>query len=119
MSEVGSQSSLYDELHDCAELVDGALTDLRDGISLDSSHFRRELGKLLVGLDNSNWIHTPSRALVVLLGLFKPSDRQVWARVGSAILANTNDDGATTQLEKLASLLEQKQLTVMARIQGL
>jgi hypothetical protein len=119
MSEVGSQSSLYDELHDCAELVDGALTDLMDGVSPDSSSSRRELGTLLVGLGNRNWFHTSSRALAVLLGLFKTSDRQTWSDLGTTLLTDSANDRSVAKLEKLALLLEQEQQTVMARIQQL
>jgi hypothetical protein len=119
MSEVGSQSSLYEELHECAELVDGALSDLKDGVLSDCSVDRQELGKLLIGMGNKNWIHTPSRALVVLLGLFKSSDRQTWAELGSVLVGSAPNDAAVDQLEKLASILEQEQQTVMARIQGL
>ena len=119
MSEIGSQSSFYEELHECAELVDGALTDLKDGVSSDSSVNRRELGKLLIGLGNRNWIHTPSRSFVILLGLFKSSDRQKWADLGFILIGNSANDAIVTQLEKLASMLEQEQQTVMSRIQGL
>jgi len=70
-------------------------------------------------LGQKNWIHTPSRALVVLLGLFKSGDRQTWADLGSVLIGNSLNDTTVNQLEKLASVLEQEQQTVMARIQGL
>lgn len=119
MSEIGSQSTLYDELRDCAELIDGALTDLTGGVSVDSSGFRRELGTLLAGLGNRNWFQTPSRALAVLLGLFKTSDRRTWSDLGTALLTDAPNDRSVAQLERLALLLEQEQQTVMARIQQL
>jgi hypothetical protein len=119
MSEVGSQSKLYEELYECAELVDGALSDLKDRVSPKTSLHRQELGKLLIGLGSRNWIHTPSRALAVLLRLFQSRDRKAWADLGTILVQGGTADGTVSQLEKLAAMLEQEQQTVMARIQGL
>jgi len=119
MSEVGSQSGLYEELHECAELIDGALADLKDGLSCDVSNDCQELSKLLTGLDRRNWIQTPSRTLAILLGLFRASDRQAWALVGTNLMENKASETAMVRLEELAGLLEQEQQSVMARIQGL
>jgi hypothetical protein len=119
MSEVGSQSKLYEELHECAELVDGALSDLKDRVSPTTSLNRQELGKLLIGLGSKNWIHTPSRALAILLRVFKSSDRKVWANLGTILIEGGTADGTVAQLEILAAVLEREQQTVMARIQGL
>lgn len=119
MSDVGSQSGFYEELHECAELIDSVLVELRQGISGIASKECQELGVLLVGLGARNWIQTPSRTFVILAGLFRESDRQEWASVGTSLIHESPDDGTIARLEELAARLEQEQQTVMARIQGL
>lgn len=119
MSEVGSQSGLYEELHECAELIDGVLSDLKDGLACDDSTDCQELGKLLIGLNKRNWTQTPSRTLAILLGLFRATDRQAWALLGTSLIENQASETTMVRLEELAGLLEQEQQSVMARIQGL
>ncbi len=119
MSEVGSQSGLYEELHECAELIDGVLADLKDGLSCEGSNDCQELGNLLIGLNKRNWTQTSSRTFAILLGLFKTTDRHAWALLGTNLLANQMGETTMLRLEELADLLEQEQQSVMARIQGL
>lgn len=119
MSDIGSQSGFYEELHECAELIDSVLAEVREGISGVASKECQDLGLILVGLGARNWSQTSSRTFVILAGLFSESDRQEWASVGTSLINESPDDGAIARLEDLAARLEQEQQTVMARIQGL
>lgn len=118
MSEIGQQLGFYEELYEQAELIDHALQEIKADPS-DKLTKSLELGEMLLRLDSEQWQYSPGRLFVILLREFSRSKRKEWAAVGESLISGTFDEMTVRKLEALASVLEQEQTNVMARVKGL
>lgn len=119
MSEVGLQAGLYEELHEYAELIDGALVELKGSADAGPKHCAEELGAMLVKLKTDEWQVSPARLIVVLLSDFNRLRRLEWAKVGEGLLSGHPSSDVITRLERLAAVLELEQVNVMSRLKDL
>lgn len=119
MSEIGQQLCFYEELYEQAELIDSVLLEIKRNENIQNSSHSQELGKMLIELGSDQWLQSPARLFIVLLRDFTRSKRRKWATVGENLICNKFDADTVKRLEKLASLLEQEQNDVMARVKGL
>jgi len=120
MSEIGLQTGLYEELHEYAELIDGALVEVK-GSSADvgAKSCSEELGAMLLKLKTDEWQISPARLLIVLLSDFSKLRRLEWAKVGEGLLSSPVSAEVITKLEYLATALEAEQVSVMSRLKDL
>lgn len=118
MSEIGQQLEFYEELYEQAELIDKVLLEIKVNRNLQNSSCSDELGQMLIGLSDEEWENSPARLFIILLRDFRRSQRQEWASVGEKLISRCFDGETVNKLEKLASVLEQEQTNVMARIKG-
>lgn len=119
MSEIGQQLGFYEELYEQAELIDNVLLEIKEKQNLHNAIYSGELGEMLVKLGDDEWQQSPARLFIILLRDFSRSKRREWATVGENLIARQFDGDTVQKLEKLASVLEQEQTNVMARVKGL
>jgi hypothetical protein len=119
MSEASLQAGLYEELHEYAELIDGALVELKGSLDTGPKSCSQELGAMLVKLKTDEWQVSPARLLVVLLSDFSKLRRLEWAKVGEGLLSGHPSSDVITRLEGLATVLEEEQVNVMSRMKDL
>lgn len=119
MSEIGQQLGFYEELYEQAELIDNVLLEIKINQSSQQTSSYDELGEMLVKLGGDEWQSSPARLFIILLKDFSRSKRREWAAVGDNLIARKFDGATVQKLEKLASVLEQEQTNVMARVKGL
>lgn len=119
MSEIGQQLGFYEELYEQAELIDNVLLEVKVNQNPQEVNYFNELGEMLVKLGSDEWQHSPARLFIILLRDFSRSKRKEWATVGENLIARKFDGETIQKLEKLASVLEQEQTNVMARVKGL
>lgn len=118
MSEIGQQLEFYEELYEQAELIDKVLLEIKADQSLQNASCSDELGEMLNSLKDEEWENSPARLFVILMRDFRRTQRLEWATVGEKLISRSFDDETITKLEKLASVLEQEQTNIMARIKG-
>lgn len=118
MSEIGQQLGFYEELYEQAELIDKVLLEIKINQNLQNTTHSNELGEMLVSLGDEAWQNSSARLFIILLRDFRRSKRQEWVTVGEKLISRLIDDESVSKLEKLASILEQEQTNVMARIKG-
>ncbi len=119
MSEIGQQLGFYEELYEQAELIDNVLLEIKVNQNSQEANYFNELGEMLVRLGGDQWQSSPARLFVILLRDFSRGKRRGWAAVGENLIARKFDGETVQKLEKLASVLEQEQTNVMARVKGL
>lgn len=119
MSEVGLQAGLYEELHEYAELIDGALVELKCSADAGPMSCAEELGAMLVKLKTDEWQVSPARLIVVILSDFSKLRRLEWAQIGEGLLSGNASLDVITRLENLAAVLELEQVNVMSRLKDL
>lgn len=119
MSEIGQQLGFYEELYEQAELIDNVLLEIKTNQNWQNIIYSEELGKMLIKLGGDEWQHSPARLFIILLRDFSRSKRKEWATVGENLISRQFNGDTVKKLEKLASVLEQEQTNVMARVKGL
>jgi hypothetical protein len=117
MSETGLYSGLYQNLHECAELVDQVLVHLKTGKSLPEDSSRQALGRLLTQLAEEQPDDMPTRLIQLLLRNRRDVSSADLARVGRALNLGDIEVDTINQLEAIAQALEEEQSRAMARIQ--
>lgn len=119
MSEIGQQLGFYEELYEQAELIDNVLLEIKANQNLQNTSHSDELGNMLIKLGGEQWQYSPARLFIILLRDFSRSKRREWATVGENLISRKFSGDTVKKLEKLASVLEQEQTNVMARVKGL
>jgi len=118
MSEIGQQLEFYEELYEQAELIDKVLLEIKINQISQDSDYSGELGGMLISLNDEEWENSPARLFIILMRDFRRVQRLKWATIGEKLISRRFDDETVNKLENLASVLEQEQTNVMARIKG-
>ena len=118
MSEIGQQLEFYEELYEQAELIDKVLLEIKINQNQGNMVYLDDLGKMLISLTDEQWEDSPARLFIILMRDFRRIQRQKWADVGEKLISRLYDNDTINSLENLASVLEQEQTNVMARIKG-
>jgi hypothetical protein len=117
MSESGLYSGLYQNLHECADLVDKVLINLKTGKNLKNDSFQQMLAVLLLELAEDQSDNLPARLIQLLLHNQNNVTRADLVRVGNALKTGAVLEETIYQLETIAQALEAEQGRAMARIQ--
>ena len=117
MSDAGLYSGLYEQIRECAELVDDVLIALKSGSSRPADGQRRKLGEFLIILSRNRRDDFAAQRLLAVLGT-KAKAQPDWASLGSALLAESEDVRLITPLETLPRSLEDEQVSVTTRMRG-
>lgn len=117
MSEVGLYSGLYEQIRECAELVDDVLVALKAGTSRPHDVERRRLGEFLQNLSSDRRDDFSAQRLVAILRS-RASYQPNWQDLGRALLSETSSVALITSLESLARSLEDEEVNVTTRMRG-
>lgn len=117
MSETGLYSSLYQNLHDYADMIDRVLVNIKTGRVLPKSPTRQELGRLLIQLAEEESDNLPARLIQLSLQARSNVSRAELTNVGKALISGEIHEDTIIQLEGIAQVLEEEQAKAMSRIQ--
>jgi hypothetical protein len=117
MSETGLYSSLYQNLHEYADMIDRVLVNIKTGRVLPKSPSRQELGKLLIQLAKEQSDDLPARLIQLSLQTRSDVSSADLVNVGKALTSGEIHEDTIIRLEAIAQVLEEEQARAMSRIQ--
>jgi hypothetical protein len=117
MSDVGLYSGLYEQIRECAELVDNVLIALKAGTSRPHDIERRKLGEFLQSLSSDCRDDFSAQRLVAILRC-RTSPQPNWSELGRALVSDASSTTLIAPLENLALSLEDEEVNVTTRMRG-
>jgi hypothetical protein len=120
MSQTAILSGMYEQLRECAELLDKVLVELKGGTSHPQDEKRKKLAEFLTELGSARTSSMAARLIRLLVKAEGDVTPHELARIGARLSSPTGelDRTAISQLERLARSLEQEQAVAMARMRG-
>jgi hypothetical protein len=111
---------MYEQLRECAELLDKVLVELKRGTSRPQDEKRKKLAEFLTELGSARTSSMAARLIRLLVKTEGHVSPQELARIGARLISPTDelDRTAISHLERLARSLEQEQAVAMARMRG-
>ena len=116
MSDVGLNSSLYEQAHHWAVQIDNALIQLKANREIDGQS-RNEIADLLIDLAGKRGGQTPTFFIVSQLRNKLTVSAKALVNVSNKLRDSNNDAQVISILEDIATALEQEQVSTMTRIQ--
>lgn len=120
MSDAGFYSSLYDQINECAVLIDSVLMNLKEGKAIADSPNRERIFALFDDLAASTTSDLSTRLVSLIIRDKEIASKTEWAKARK-IIESSNELSETSfipLLEKLAVALEQEQAGALARTRG-
>jgi Trp operon repressor len=110
VSHFGIYPGLYSRIRRYAELLDNVLVELKSGETCGQTPNRKQLGQLLVHLEDRNRGDVSAQFLQLVLNRREPSALQQWAKVGRTLLSDEIPQTVIKELEGLADTLERERI---------
>jgi hypothetical protein len=118
MSDPGLYTHLYEQLRDCAELIDQVIINLETSVQCSRNKEREALADLLRALQNAPSSNIDAALLANVLRGYRSTGAVNWALVADAIDKGEPTGSLITRLEELARVLELERADMHARMRG-
>jgi hypothetical protein len=119
MSSLGLNAGLYSRIRDYAVMLDDVLVQLKSGSVAPSDQHLRHLAELLHNLADSRHRDMETLLLLAVLHTSEPSGQMpAWEQLSRDLLAGSVTPTVVSQLEWLATAIEQERSGMLAKMRG-
>jgi hypothetical protein len=118
MSDTGTHSNRYEQIHRFGDLLDDVLLQLNVGDSTPADPKRRQLAELLIHVATQPVADIKAIQIAALLRAQETDSLERWIQIGPALLTPDIPDEVRRELEQLAFRLDALRSEAVAKMRG-